>query len=203
MVFKTYISKYNTVISGSRLNTGLNPISELVYGHDTIVSRGLLFFDHAKVKKLKDDGVMPDMGKMKHVLHITNAGSIDFTQLHDCETSSINESKKIRAASITNDSSTATVHPAAQCCWRFNPGSTNQGDWYLPSIGELVFIMPNFNDLQTAISDVSGVQLNDNNGYWSSTEYDGSYAWIVLTLGGGVNVDDKNGSTYVRAFLAL
>ena len=36
------------------------------------------------------------------------------------------------AESITNDGYTATVHPAAQCCWRFNPGSTNQGDWYLP-----------------------------------------------------------------------
>ena len=75
------------------------------------------------------------------------------------------------AESITNDKSIATVHPAAQCCWRFNPGSTNQGDWYLPSVGELAFIMPNFNDLQTAISNVSGVQLNDYGNYWSSTEY--------------------------------
>ena len=35
------------------------------------------------------------------------------------------------ATSFANNSSTVTVHPAAQCCWRFNPGSTNQGDWYL------------------------------------------------------------------------
>jgi hypothetical protein len=43
---------------------------------------------------------MVDMTKMKHILHITNAGSLDFTQLHDCETSSINENKKIRATSF-------------------------------------------------------------------------------------------------------
>ena len=107
------------------------------------------------------------------------------------------------AESITNDGSTATVHPAAQCCWRFNPGSTNQGDWYLPSIGELAFIMPNFNDLQTAISDVSGVQLHVSSRYWSSTEYDASHAWFVLTSNGYVSGLSKDSNGYVRAFLAL
>ena len=100
MVYKTYISKFNTIISNSKLNTGINPISELVYGHDNIVSRALLYFDHSQVKKLIDDGIMPDMSKMKHTLHITNAGSIDFTQLHHKETSSINFNQKIRATSF-------------------------------------------------------------------------------------------------------
>ncbi len=107
------------------------------------------------------------------------------------------------AASLANDGSTATVHPAAQCCWRFNPGSTNQGDWYLPSIGELAFIMPNFNELNTAISDVSGVQLHDNSGYWSSTECDGSNAWSVYSDTSCVGNDRKSTSFHARAFLAL
>ena len=106
------------------------------------------------------------------------------------------------AASITNATG-ATVHPSAQCCWRFSPGSTNQGDWYLPSIGELAFIMPNFNDLNTAISDVSGVQLNGGNAYWSSTECDGNNAWGVLTFNGSVSNNSKSKDFYVRAFLAL
>lgn len=107
------------------------------------------------------------------------------------------------AKSIENNYTTTTVHPAAQCCWRFNPGSTNQGDWYLPSIGELAFIMPNYNNLQTVIRDVSGVQLNDNKLYWSSTEYDGYDAWIVSASDGHVTSRRKNDSSYVRAFLAL
>lgn len=100
MVTKTYISKFNTIISGSRLNTSLNPISELVYGRDNVISRALIYFDHNKVKELMDNGMMVDMLKMKHILHITNAGSLDFTQLHQCETSSINDNKKIRATSF-------------------------------------------------------------------------------------------------------
>ena len=100
MVYKTYLSKCNSIISNSKLNTGLNPILELVYGRDYIVSRGLVYFDHSEVKKLMEDGAMIDMSKMKHTLRITNAGSLDFTQLHDCETSSINDNKKIRATSF-------------------------------------------------------------------------------------------------------
>ena len=107
------------------------------------------------------------------------------------------------ASTITNDKSTPTVHSAAQCCWRFNPGSTNQGDWYLPSMGELAFIMPNFNDLQTAISDVGGVQLADDYHYWSSTEYGAYGAWSVDASGGYVRTSNKSSGNYVRAFLAL
>ena len=100
MVYKSYISKWDTIVSNSKINTGLNPISELVYGRDTIVSRALIYFDHSMVKKLVDDGIMGDRTKIKHRLYITNATSLDFTQVHQCETSSINENKKIRATSF-------------------------------------------------------------------------------------------------------
>lgn len=100
MIYKTYIKKDCSIISNSKINTGLNPILELCYGRDTVVSRVLIYFDHTEVKKLIEDGIMIDKSKMKHTLHITNAGSLDFTQLHQCETSSINDNKKIRAASF-------------------------------------------------------------------------------------------------------
>ena len=100
MIYRSSIRKFNTIISNSKLNTGLNPVSELVYGRDNIVSRALLYFDHSKVREMLEDGTMPDVTKMRHVLHITNAGSIDFTQLHQCETSSINLNRKIRATSF-------------------------------------------------------------------------------------------------------
>ena len=107
------------------------------------------------------------------------------------------------ASAITNNSGATNVHPAAQCCWRFNPGSTNQGDWYLPSIGELAFILPKFNKLNTAISDVGGVQLDDYNRYLSSTELGDRFDWTVRTNTGGVQTDGKDSAYYVRAFLAL
>ena len=65
MIYKTYISKSNSIISGSKLNTGLNPIMELCYGKDTVVMRSLIYFDHNKIKEQMDSGNMPNIEKMK------------------------------------------------------------------------------------------------------------------------------------------
>ena len=100
MVYKTYISKYATIVSNSKINTGINPISELVYGKGNIVSRGLVYFDHSRLSEFIEDGTMVDTSKMTHTLHITNASSLDFTQIHQCEGSSINDNKKSRATSF-------------------------------------------------------------------------------------------------------
>ena len=50
MVTRTYIEKINTIISGDTINTGLNPVSELVYGANN--TRMLVYFDHNKIKKM-------------------------------------------------------------------------------------------------------------------------------------------------------
>ena len=48
MVTRTYIEKINTIISGDTINTGLNPVSELVYGANN--TRMLVYFDYNKIK---------------------------------------------------------------------------------------------------------------------------------------------------------
>ena len=98
MITRTYISKINTIIKDSELNTGLNPVSELCYGSS--VTRMLVYFDHCRLKKLVDDKIFPDIKKMRHYLKITNAGSIDFTQIHCNEISNITDDIKIRACSF-------------------------------------------------------------------------------------------------------
>lgn len=98
MINRTYISKMNTIISGETINTGINPISELVYGAN--VTRTLLYFDVSKLKCMVDEKVFANMKKMKHYLKITNAGSLDFTQVHCNDISSISDSVKIRACSF-------------------------------------------------------------------------------------------------------
>ena len=98
MVFKTYINKFCTIIKDSEINTGINPISELIYGKN--VTRSLLYFDLCKLQSYIEEGRCPDVSKMRHVLKLTNAGSLDFTQLHDKCTSSIHDSLKRRASSF-------------------------------------------------------------------------------------------------------
>lgn len=98
MITRTYISKFNTIIKDSNLNTGINPVAELVYGANT--TRMLVYFDHNHIKNLVEDKVFPDTSKLKHTLKITNAGSLDFTQMHCGETSSIADNVKIRTSSF-------------------------------------------------------------------------------------------------------
>ncbi len=98
MVNRTYISKMNTIISGDTLNTGINQISELVYGAN--VTRTLVYFDVERLKKMYENKVYPDLSKLKHYLKIINAGSLDFTQIHSDDISSINDAQKLRASSF-------------------------------------------------------------------------------------------------------
>ena len=93
---------------------------------------------------------------------------------------------------------------AAKQCAIFNPGYKD-GEWYLPAVGELGFIMPRFKVINSKLSALgsSGVQLDADSEYWSSTEYDEFDAWYVGTTSGAVSGNYKYENKYVRAFLAL
>lgn len=105
------------------------------------------------------------------------------------------------ASSITN-STNSGYYAGACCCWRFHTNGTSQGDWILPSIGELGYIMPNFKVINSAINTVSGLQIA-NGEYMSSTEGNASYDRSLVTTYGQLNYYTKNFGKYVRAFLPL
>ena len=60
-------------------------------------------------------------------------------------------------------------HPAAQYCATYSTNGTSAGDWYLPAMGELAFIMARFDTINEDISNVSGTPFNLDGGYFSST----------------------------------
>ena len=95
---RTYFDKCATIVKGSALNTGFNPVSELVYGRN--MSRTLVYFSHEKIKKMVDEKVFPDINKFKHYLKITNAGSLDLSELHKVYGSQIDGAEKKRATSF-------------------------------------------------------------------------------------------------------
>jgi hypothetical protein len=80
LVTKTYISKSNTIVNDECTNFGLDPIMEINYGD--IVSRGILYFDHTKVKNLVEDKTYPDISKLHHVLKLTNTSSLNKTDIY-------------------------------------------------------------------------------------------------------------------------
>jgi hypothetical protein len=61
------------------------------------------------------------------------------------------------------NSSSPGWFPAAEACWRYNPlrhyaatsADTRQGEWYLPSAGELGYIIPRLSVLNRIISAIN------------------------------------------------
>lgn len=110
-----------------------------------------------------------------------------------------NNTKKIIEVRGTKDYSSwkptynnESDYPAASCCDMYSTYGTNQGEWYLPSAGELGYAVVRqqaINDtisklIFAGITNISTVSLYY---YWSSSEYSRSYAR---------NIDFDNGRVY-------
>lgn len=95
---KTFISKSNTLVKDSKVNLSLNPVMELNYGN--MLTRGIVYFDHNKIRKMVEDKVYPDMTKLKHVLHMTNAASVNDRKINCPMMTSDHTSDKMRAISF-------------------------------------------------------------------------------------------------------
>jgi hypothetical protein len=92
---------------------------------------------------------------------------------------------------------------AAQGC--LNSTNGGQSDWYLPAIDELSLLWQNrFNVDRTlsgnsSLGTIVGATIVFTNAYWSSTEYNGSNAWLFYFGNGGASYDNKSVTLYVRA----
>ena len=128
------------------------------------------------------------------ILAVDNSGSTDWQT----------------AATITNTGYTGTIHPAAQCCWRYHTIGTSQGDWYLPAGGELGYLASRWKAINASIQKVisSGFQALPVVTYlWSSTEYSYSDAVCLSVFNDSALLENTNKNImnllYVRAFLAV
>lgn len=74
VVTHTFLDKTNSIIYGSAVNLGLNPILEMYYGMP--YTRGLLHFDLAKLKRLVADKTYPDLSKLHHRLKMQNVAGL-------------------------------------------------------------------------------------------------------------------------------
>ena len=111
------------------------------------------------------------------------------------------------ASTITTNTQT---HTAAQCCWRYHTIGTQQGDWYLPSSGELGYLCARWKAINNSINKLvsSGVEalvIPVSNRWWSSTEYSNFYAvrLFCYSYNAQLLANSKGTNNYVRAFLAV
>lgn len=92
---------------------------------------------------------------------------------------------------------------AAQWCYDYAEDGVKQGEAFLPSLTELEKLFANKAAINASLNAL-GVALLEG-WYWSSTEYDFNYAWILRMSDGyryNYNKNYNNGK-YVRPVLAL
>ena len=95
MIKHTFLKKCCTIIKDSNVNTGLNPVAELNAGD--VISRALVYFDEKELLSLVDDKTFADVSKLKHILKLTNCGSINTNMFDKKLYSEFDGNKKERA----------------------------------------------------------------------------------------------------------
>lgn len=111
-------------------------------------------------------------------------------------------------SSWTPSATTQADYPAASCCDMYFTQGTNQGDWYLPSAGELGYAVVRQQSINDKINQLVSVGITSANpvqlgSYCSSSEYSSSYARFLNFTNGYVSTFNKYFSYYVRAFLRV
>ena len=91
-----------------------------------------------------------------------------------------------RTASSIRNYGTSGYYPAACCCYRFRTKGTNSGDWYIPTMGELGYVVVKYKSISDTL-----ITLSELYGYdecftfpnipsvWSSSEFDGTHVSTV------------------------
>lgn len=96
-----------------------------------------------------------------------------------------------------------TGYTAANAAWKYKDGASNL-QWYLPGIGELGFLAPRLNEINSAITALGGVAVDKYGYFWSSSEYSSDEAYDLSFQFAVVNYYYKdNDSFYVRPFATI
>ena len=202
------INNYNCYIPSDYFNSYPNPYDEGTYyrtgttsstyhaGPSPYLTGGLkneIYHDTSNTGNALAD--MDGKGNTEKILAVDNASDTSWQT----------------ASTIINTGYTETIHPAAQCCWRYHTVGTNQGDWYLPAGGELGYLASRWKAINTSINKIisSGFEalaLPVDHSWWSYTEAS-SYGAVSLGFISDRaylrSYNPKNGSVYVRAFLSV
>lgn len=93
-------------------------------------------------------------------------------------------------------------YKAANAAWKYNDGSSDL-QWYLPAMGELGYVIPRFDEINSVISSLGGLAVAGSHTFWSSSEYSSTRVYHLITYDGHVYNDSKRTTNYVRPFAIL
>lgn len=153
-----------------------------------------------------------DTGSTSSVLLMWGANnSTTVGDITSTDQTALNGSENTDKALALSDGTTANTQAAFAAFAavnRFRTNGTNQGDWYLPSKGELSLYQSNYDDINakiTAIKNASNSIVNTVNEHqWSSTEgLEINTSWEMRNSGSWLGYFDRQSQIGVRGMIAL
>ena len=115
---------------------------------------------------------------------------------------------KANTAAIKAKNSNLSKYPAAKYAYDYTTPGTNEGDWYLPALGEMYMVYTNKDFLNYTLPLVGKNAMLSSN-HWSSSEYSSKSAWDLHLSDGSTTFKGNTGFTkiklqyYVRPVLAF
>ena len=94
--------------------------------------------------------------------------------------------------------STGENYPLIVKALQYNTTGTEQGQWYIPAMGELKTISDNKDVINAAMSKIGTTKLSGN--YWSSTEQNSSKGYLI-SIGGNISSTSKFGRNKLRPII--
>ena len=95
--------------------------------------------------------------------------------------------------------------PAVSVCDMYHTIGTSQGDWYLPSLAEMCYIVARLKDISDTMAKINGMQGLPSWWTWASSAYGSEHAGLVNFSAGYVSTWDKRETNHypVVAFTSL
>ena len=98
---------------------------------------------------------------------------------------------------------TLADYAAVSCCDMYHTVGTKQGDWYLPSVAELGYLVSRLGAVMIAMAKIGASNFLNDCTVWSSTKYASNDVFYVSLKNGyvGVDSDERNNSVLAFAFV--
>ena len=96
-------------------------------------------------------------------------------------------------------------YPAAEYCNRYTAALSGLGSsgWYLPAGGEIASLRTTFGAINDGLQKASGMLLDIDHGYWSSSENNDGHVWAIYQSFDIFGPLDKDYGQYTRCYLAF
>ena len=196
------MSRRRIILAGEKLSVEEIPNGVYIY-LSTCELVGLNDFDQSSMLDFVS-GVAAVTDNVKVVIHPEQNWSAAYGQtgtlINGCTTMTLNPEQDMNGISNTEALYNWTGGTTTAAAYCVNVKFAHGVNGYLGSAGQFNEIYPLKDDISSAMRLIGGEQFQDEEFYWTSTQYDRNSAWVIYWSSGYLSSATKTTDFMVRPF---